>query len=268
LALLLKRIVSAAVAIPIVLGAVYLGGWYFTVLVLLLINTGIYEYTGLLRAGGYRPPPAAGYAGATLMILFAHLNLEEWLFPLTVLLFAFLFLALLIRFDSLQVGELALLLWGIIYLGGLGSFIVLLRAFPRGALITAALLIGVWVNDSCAFFIGSKWGRHRLAPKISPNKSVQGALGGLFGTLAVALGVSLLFPGLLNLSPGVAALLAIVIALFSQLGDLLESALKRQLHVKDSGNLIPGHGGVLDRIDSVLFTAPPVYYFFKLMELL
>ncbi|NLA12151.1 MAG: CDP-archaeol synthase, partial [Firmicutes bacterium] len=113
--------------------------------------------------------------------------------------------------------------------------------------------------------IGSKWGRRRLAPSISPRKSLEGSLAGIIGTvLLIFLAVSTLAERI-GLSPWEGLLLGLVIAVFGQLGDLVESAMKRKFEIKDAGKLIPGHGGVLDRFDSLLFAAPVVYYFVQLL---
>ena len=174
-----------------------------------------------------------------------------------------LFAGLLPDPEAVDLKESALVLWGIIYLGGLGSYLILLRALPGGAVLTYTFLAGVWTNDTLAYCIGVRWGRHKLAPRISPNKSVEGFLAGLIGTpLAAAAAACLLPGGLAGLDPGRAALLGALIALCATAGDFLESALKRQAGVKDTGRLIPGHGGILDRFDSLLVTAPFVYYIF------
>ena len=137
----------------------------------------------------------------------------------------------------------------------------MISVFPAGMLFLIVLLVGVWANDSFAYFIGIKWGRHKLAPSVSPNKSIEGAVAGIGGTMLLGAAAALFLPRLLPLGLVQVLLLAAGIAVFAQLGDLMESALKRQFKVKDSGHLIPGHGGIMDRIDSVIVAAPFVYYF-------
>ena len=258
------RVLSALIGIPIILGAVYLGGPWYALLLLLVVNLGIYEFTRMLRAKGYRLPSFLGYLGVTAIILMIFLEQLLLIFPVVMLVFVILFVAVLIHFDKIDFWESALIFWGIIYLGGLCGFMLLLRQLTEGALYTYLLLFGVWLNDSFAYFIGLKWGRRRLAPGISPKKSVEGALAGIAGTVLVALLVAALAPRWLPMPPAKAALLAVGIAIFAQIGDLLESAMKRQFQVKDSGQLIPGHGGIMDRFDSLMLAAPFVYYFFIL----
>jgi len=146
---------------------------------------------------------------------------------------------------------------GVTYVGGLLSFISLLRALPEGKQFIYYLTFAMWASDTGAYYLGSWFGRRPLAPRISPKKTVEGALGGLAATVLVALaGSSQVWP---RLSWGKAAWVGLLLAVVGILGDLCESAVKRAASVKDSGTLIPGHGGVLDRLDSLLFAGPVLY---------
>lgn len=132
-------------------------------------------------------------------------------------------------------------------------------------LLLLAIFIFIWVNDTGAYLVGSRWGKRRLAPSISPKKSVEGSIGGLLLVLLSAVILRLLlFPELSWLS---ILLIAAVVAIFGTIGDLFESSLKRQAGVKDSGKLIPGHGGILDRIDSLLLAVPAVYLLLAFLDL-
>lgn len=262
------RILSALLGIPLVLGLVYLGGHYYAAFITLVVILGIREYMALLKSKNFRLPTAVGYAGVTIFLVSLYLGtlLEaDLVLPALIFIVAGLAIFLLICFEKTGLQESALILWGIIYLGAFGGYMILLRQLPQGLTYTFLLLFGVWANDTFAYFIGLKWGRRRLAPAISPKKSVEGACAGIAGNIMLALVAVLLFPGWIGLEAWEAALLGLGIAVFAQLGDLLESAIKRQVEAKDSGRLIPGHGGILDRFDSLLFTAPMVYYFFLLI---
>lgn len=261
------RLLSALVGIPVILGLVYLGGPYYACFILLVANLGMREYTDLLKSRGYHLPVFLGYAGVTVFLTLLYLGqiLQlELALPAMIVILISLAIFYLISFEKTDIGESALILWGIIYLGGLGGYMILLRQLPQGMNYTLLLLVGVWSNDTFAYVAGIKWGKRRLAPAISPQKSVEGACSGIVGTVLLALLAALLFPGWIELAPGEAALLGLGISVFAQLGDLLESAIKRQFGVKDTGRLIPGHGGILDRFDSLLFTAPMVYYFLQM----
>ena len=132
-------------------------------------------------------------------------------------------------------------------------------------LLLLAIFIFIWVNDTGAYLVGSRWGKRRLAPNISPKKSVEGSIGGLLLVLLSAVVLRLLlFPELSWLR---ILLIATVVAVFGTIGDLFESSLKRQAGVKDSGKLIPGHGGILDRIDSLLLAVPAVYLLLAFLDL-
>ena len=257
------RIISAIIGIPLILGAVYLGGPWYALLVGLLSLLGVHEYLNMNRTGGYNLPATGLYLGVSLIVGTALTGRLDLIYPVLTAVFITLNLGLLAGYKKGSFLESALSLWGIIYLGGLGGYLILIRLLPRGIAATGILLLNVWGYDICAYFAGIKWGSHKLAPLISPQKSVEGALAGSLAAVILSVAAALLFP--LQLAPlkaGSAAVFALGVSLFSQLGDLLESALKRQTAVKDSGNLIPGHGGVLDRFDSLWLAAPFAFYFF------
>jgi phosphatidate cytidylyltransferase len=262
------RILSAVIGAPLVIGAVYLGNPWYLILLLFVVNIGAYEYNYLLNNKGYSFSAIISFCGVSLFLIIVFFEQIELIYPLVMLLFFLFFVYALFKMDIMSISQSAVTLWGIIYIGGLCSYLLLLRMLPEGAIYTYILLIGVWLHDTLAYFVGIKWGLRKFAPKISPQKSVEGSMAGILGTMAVFLSVSILFPNLTPLRPGQALMLALGISVFAQLGDLLESALKRQLNVKDTGGIIPGHGGVLDRFDSLFLTAPFVYYFYLLMEML
>ena len=155
--------------------------------------------------------------------------------------------------------RVALLLVGVVYIAGLLGHLILLRALPDGPDLVLFVLAVTWLTDSAAYFGGRAWGRHALAPRVSPNKTIEGALSGFGGALAAAwLGGLLWLPGL---AVSDIVTLALLLGGVGQIGDLAESKIKRLAGVKDSGGWIPGHGGLLDKIDSLVFTAPTFYYY-------
>jgi phosphatidate cytidylyltransferase len=149
-------------------------------------------------------------------------------------------------------------LYGILFIAFLLAYVSLIRNMPNGRVWVLFLIITVWAGDIFALLIGSFLGRHKLYPKISPNKTFEGLAGGIVGSIIVALAFSRFF--IPNLEMGSCALFAIGLGILGQLGDFTESMVKRSAQVKDSGTLIPGHGGMLDRLDSFLFSAPFLYY--------
>jgi phosphatidate cytidylyltransferase len=146
---------------------------------------------------------------------------------------------------------------GILYLGWLLSHFVALRGLDDGQNWVFLALFATFASDTTAYFVGRAWGRHKLAPTISPGKTWEGTIAGFLGAIIV----SLLFTLPLPLGYGQAILIGFLISLFGQIGDLTESLFKRKMGVKDSGRLLPGHGGFLDRIDSVVFAGVVVYYY-------
>lgn len=256
---------TALVALPALLAAFFLGPPGLTVaIVALALVVGLHEFSSLLRARGIRP-----MQGVSLLLaaaFFLDVVSPGWL-PVP---FAPLGVLLLLAFtlwrgaDLESVTAAAASLLGALYLGALGGTIAALRILPPvgdGAW-RLVLLLGVQVfSDSLAFFVGHAVGRTRLAPGISPGKSVEGAVGGLVGGVLGALAVRHL--GLPALPLLHAAGLGAAVAALGIVGDLDESLLKRWAGVKDSGTLFPGHGGMLDRLDSLLFGAPVLYYYFQ-----
>jgi phosphatidate cytidylyltransferase len=202
----------------------------------------------------------ASYCGA-LMVYVPFL--KDCRLALAGLVLLFLAFALLFLFRIRNVDtaarDIAYAALGFIYIPTLLMHLVMLRQIAYGVQWLIVIMLIVMTNDSAAYYSGSAFGKHRLYPQVSPKKSVEGALGGLFGSICgTLLAKFTFFPQLTLLD---ALLTAIFIGILGQTGDLFESLLKRSFGVKDSGNIIPGHGGVLDRLDSIIFAAPATYYY-------
>ncbi|PLX83954.1 MAG: phosphatidate cytidylyltransferase [Desulfuromonas sp.] len=258
-----QRILSALVALPIlVVFLLYAGQTLFGCVLSLIAMLALHEFYGMGLPPHCRFEAWCGsLAGVamTLAILYAagpFSLLAGIVFPVLGLSVLFLF-----RFKNLQqVGhDLAVILLGLAYIPLLLVHAGLLRHLESGRNWVFLVLVIVMVSDSLAYFVGRKWGRRKLYPAVSPNKSQEGAVGGLVGGLLGALLFKLsFFPALGWLD---IVLLGTGIGIFSQVGDLVESLFKRSFGVKDSGSLIPGHGGILDRLDSLLFAFPPAFYY-------
>jgi len=260
---LARRIATALVVLPALLAVFFLGPpWLTVAVVAACLAIGLREFAGLVRARGIRPMPGVGFLLAAA--LFLDVVWPGWLgVPFTPL-GALLLLTLRRGADLESVTGAAATLLGAVYLGPLGGTIAALRTLPpvaQGAWRLTLLLVVLVFSDSLAFFVGHAIGRRRLAPGISPGKSVEGAVGGLVGGVIGALGVRAV--GLPDLPLAHAAALGAAVALMGIVGDLDESLLKRWAGVKDSGTLFPGHGGMLDRLDGLLFGAPVLYYYFQ-----
>ncbi|MBI5879229.1 MAG: phosphatidate cytidylyltransferase [Chloroflexi bacterium] len=254
----LRRYISGAILIVLVTVPAYFGGVPFFVLVLGAAGIAAFEYDGLARHGGHQTQRLLG-AGLIALILadtaFPGYHLVEWGLPLAVM----LSLVLPMRRADLS-GALSgwgLTLAGALYIGVLLAQVLRLRQLePVGLPLVALAAFVTWMNDSAAYVVGVRWGRRRLAPRISPKKSWEGALGG--GVAGVLVG---LLTGWLWL-PGIplwhVVLMSLLVVVAGDFGDLAESLIKRQVGVKDAGYTIPGHGGVLDRIDSMMYAFPAV----------
>jgi phosphatidate cytidylyltransferase len=232
---------------------------------LLLIVTatafGLHEFYRLTLPESRSDEQTVGIAVGLFFPLIAHFSGGGALIALLGAATLVLFLLFMARPRRLKtvVSHMPLLLFGIIYVAFLLSHTVLLRKQPMGTQWVFFLLMTVWAGDTCAYFVGTLIGKHRLYPQISPKKTVEGLLGGLAGSMVVA-GL-LRFLLLKSLPWSHIPILASLILILGQIGDLGESTLKRAVNAKDSSHLIPGHGGVLDRLDSFLFSAPFLYYY-------
>ena len=256
--MLAARLAVALVGIPLLLGVAFLGGWWLNLLVGLLTVVGLLEFFHLATRWEVKPLVPAGLLGGLILIPVAYLNrgIPAWA---TAVFTTGLLLLFLARFPRIKVVDLAVTFLGTWYVGGFLAYLPLLRLLPGGAGVLTTAFLLTWANDTGAFFCGLLFGRHHPWPDLSPGKTLAGVFGGLAGSLIVALAVGpLLLPDSSYWLLGGLGLLASVAA---QAGDLIESGLKRQAGVKDSGWLLPGHGGILDRFDSLLLVAPVVYYY-------
>ncbi|HEY1317259.1 MAG TPA: phosphatidate cytidylyltransferase [Gaiella sp.] len=253
----LSRILVAVILLPVVLGIVWAGGWWLFALALVGGLLALHELYGMAR--GLHPMVLGGYAGLALTLLGAMLGGLPWLLGG---LLATLPLALVVFFVSSvrqnAVAAFATTLLGVAWVGGGLAQLLLVRDIADdGRLLIFTVLLTVFADDTAAYFVGRAIGRHRLAPAISPGKSVEGLVA---GTLV---GVAVTFFALYEqdvVSTGESLVLGLAIAIAATLGDLFESAVKRDLGVKDSGTLLAGHGGVLDRVDSLLWAGPAAYF--------
>jgi phosphatidate cytidylyltransferase len=260
-----SRALTAVLVLPPLLAAILLGPiWLGAAVIGLAVAVGLYEFFGLLSARGIRP---MRLTGTTLAVSFFIEAAWPALLPhpvLPLLALALLATTLLRGLDLVEsVAAAGLSLLGALYLGALGGTIAGLRIQDPEALggwRIALLLVTVMCSDTAAYFVGCTLGRHKLVPRLSPGKTVEGALGGILGGVLGALLIRTL--GLPHVPLGHAALLGVLVSVLGIAGDLDESLLKRWAGVKDSGSLFPGHGGMLDRLDSLLFGAPVLYYYF------
>lgn len=262
----IKRILVAAVAIPVVIFAtVWDNTWPFAVglyVVILLANRELYS---MLRNAGEPVSAAVSWFGALLIPVCFYFN-NSWMlfaFVLTGLIFVIFLMKMFT--DEPTVGVIRYVsvnMFAAVFLPFLLSFILMVRLAPAGAMWIIFVFVAIWASDSMAYIVGSKFGKRKIVPKVSPKKSLEGFIAGLFfGILAGIAFYYVAIHDVARLSVLKIVVIAIDIVLAGILGDLFESMLKRDAGVKDSGNLIPGHGGIFDRMDSLVFAVPILYMY-------
>lgn len=265
--MLLKRVLVVIVLLPIGLLLIYAGGIYYSLMVTLILGLAAWEYVRLFQAGGFEPAAILVPAGVLLLVAgrvvdgFAS---APWMISLLILASMAYHLVRYERGGEQPGTNFGVTLAGIFYIGWIGAYLVDLRSLPDGMWWVLLVLPSVWIADSGAYFIGRSFGRHKLSPRLSPKKTWEGYFGGVVtGTLGAAL-LAYLWTLLAGPDTLIAvwkgALLGLILSTLTTMGDLGESMIKRQVGIKDSSNLIPGHGGVFDRIDSWLWAGVIGYY--------
>lgn len=249
-----SRVLTAVVGIPVVLSLAFWGGWYWLAAILFLHLLAVAEVEKITRNLGWKVPAAALYGAALLFELASYLAGERGYLLAGLAALALMITFFLVSYPRYALGDFAAGFSLSVYLS-LFSFLVLLNTTFGWRYLFATLFIA-WANDTAAYYLGTFLGRHRLAPALSPKKTWEGAAAGL----AAAGIVGVFIARWLAQSWQFWLAVALLAAAAGQAGDLWESALKRQAKIKDSGQLLPGHGGILDRFDSLLFIAPLVFY--------
>ena len=265
---LLKRILSGIVLVIITASSLFFGGGYLFILCLAISLIGMME---LYRVAGIhkRPMAVLGYISAVSYFLTIYFGLVE----LTSLIFVVSCIMILtdyvLSYPKYDIKDSVITFFGLIYVAVMLSYIYQTRAMENGIFVVWLIFVSSWGNDTCAYFTGVFFGKHKMAPHLSPKKTVEGAVGGIVGAallggiygFVISNDVTMLHPVYAFAAASAGG------ALLSIVGDLAASAIKRNYEIKDYGKLIPGHGGILDRYDSVIFTAPAVFWVFYFVNL-
>lgn len=262
--MLIHRIFSAIILIGIIIASVFYE-WLFNLMIILFIAVGLYEFFTMLENKGIKIYKYFGIGMGIIIPLSIMSRFEptkkwELLFIVLMLLFLII-MQFKRRNNSGVIVDISTTVFGIIYVSWFFSFLIKIRQLDGGTGFFIAVLLITKLGDIGAYLIGKRFGRTPLMPRISPKKSVEGAVAGLVFSVCGAL----LSKPLLNFTYPHLIFVGIFIGLLGQIGDLSESLIKRDCQVKDSGNILPGMGGVLDEIDSLLFTAPVFYFYLSII---
>ena len=260
---MLPRLLTILATLPVVVACVYFGGVAFLILILALALIAINEFYNMMQKKDFHPAYWVGNFFTVFFIIFAYYALKKNWEPahsamLTgaalVTMVATLFLK---QRPKEAIVDIAVTLFGMIYIGWFFSYFLFIRALTERGAYLLFLMATIWALDIVAYLVGTKFGKHKLWPSVSPKKSVEGAVAG-FVVCLIAAGV---FGHYAGFGMTHSLILGALIGIVAQLSDLVESLIKRDAGVKDSSTIMPGHGGVLDRIDSFIFTAPVMYYY-------
>ena len=265
----LKRILSGIIGFPIVALILIYGNIYvIDVLFALVALISIHEYFNSFKEK-HKPVKWLGYISCILIAILHIIPTQYYLLTLALTVcasIAILFIQVVFSNMKTTVEDIMITLFGMLYVVLFLSFIPLLYGMQDGKYLIWFILFAAWGTDTFAYFVGCKFGKHKFS-QISPKKSIEGCIGGTVGSMVIALIYALALNKLagLEISYIYIALIGFTLSILSQIGDLSASSIKRTMGIKDFGNLIPGHGGMLDRIDSIIFIAPFAYFLLSLL---
>ncbi|MFH1541865.1 MAG: phosphatidate cytidylyltransferase [bacterium] len=260
---MLTRVITASLMAPILLACVYFGGVPFLALILILALLSLNEFYGLMRRKDFHPAFWVGNFFTIFFIVLGYFALKKDWEPaqaaiLTVSAVVTMIATLFLKERPKEaIVDIAVTLMGMIYIGWFYSYFLFIRALSDKGAYLIFMMMTVWALDVVAYFAGKAFGRHKLWPSVSPKKSVEGAIAGFIFALVAAY----IFGYYADFSTVHSLILGGIIGIVAQFSDLVESLIKRDAGVKDASDLVPGHGGILDRMDSFIFTAPVVYYY-------
>ena len=257
-----QRVISGAVLVVILAITLYFGGIVTCGLMALVSLVGNME---LLRVYGVnkKPPGIVCYLATVLYYIAIYLDRMDIIVPMMVIYLLVMLAVYVLTFPTYSDKQIMAAFMDFFYVSVMLSFVYLIRNMEHGLVLVLLIFVSSWINDTCAYFVGRALGKHKMAPVLSPKKSIEGLIGGIVGAGVFGAVFGILFDkyvDTMNYAPLLFAVVGAVGALPAVIGDLAASAIKRNNDIKDYGKLIPGHGGILDRFDSIIFTAPIIYY--------
>lgn len=257
-----QRVISGAVLVVILAITLYFGGIVTCGLMALVSLVGNME---LLRVYGVnkKTPGIVCYLATVLYYIAIYLDRKDIIVPMMVIYLLVMLAVYVLTFPTYSDKQIMAAFMDFFYVSVMLSFVYLIRNMEHGLVLVLLIFVSSWINDTCAYFVGRALGKHKMAPVLSPKKSIEGLIGGIVGAGVFGAVFGILFDkyvDTMNYAPLLFAVVGAVGALPAVIGDLAASAIKRNNDIKDYGKLIPGHGGILDRFDSIIFTAPIIYY--------
>lgn len=256
------RLLSGIILLAITVSVVVFGGNLLFAVLLVISLIGMTELYKIIKVNNALPG-ILGYAAVLAYYALVYFGQDSFQLMLFIFFLLLLMVAYVIHFPKYTIEQIAITFFGLFYVSVMLSFIYQVRILEGGAWIVWLIFIGAWGSDTCAYVVGVLIGKHKFAPKLSPKKSIEGCIGGVVGAALIGFLYATICRSQIT---GIAqpqliyAIIGACSSVISQLGDLAASAIKRNHDIKDYGTLIPGHGGILDRFDSIIFTAPIVYY--------
>lgn len=269
--MLFKRLSSAIVGILLTISIIFFAPPIcVNILVLILSLMGLYEMFLVLEKANLRPLKYIGYLSSLIILFLGYIDNKISINAAIILILALGFLLMMILTSSklrISFQDISATFFSIFYIVFMLSFTVLTFYLENGKYLIWYVILSSWATDTFAYFVGTSLGKHKLSPIISPNKTIEGAIGGVIGCVIIFIIYSIVLNTYLNLGINILyiSVIAVICSIISQYGDLFASAIKRLSSVKDFGEIMPGHGGILDRIDSLIFVSPFLYYVFLLM---
>ena len=249
-----QRVISGAVLVVILAVTLYFGGAVtcaFMGLVSLIGNMELLRVYGVNR----KLPGIVCYLATIFYYVAIYLQRMDIIIPMMVIYLLVMLAVYVLTFPTYSDKQIMASFMDFFYVSVMLSFVYLIRDMKHGLVLVLLIFVSSWINDTCAYFVGRALGKHKMAPVLSPKKSIEGLIGGIMGA-----GIFGAVFGIMHYAPLLFAVIGAVGALPAVIGDLAASAIKRNNDIKDYGKLIPGHGGILDRFDSIIFTAPIIYY--------
>lgn len=278
------RIISAVIGLVLLFAVVLSGKYLLGIGIFILALIGVHEFYNAIGKAGYKPVRIIGYIsclpilfigmGVTSAKVYSYISLFKSINYFSLGMYAalvFLFAMTIFLHDRYNIADIALTLFGAFYVAFLFSFVPLTRNLPNGSYFIWMVFIGAFVTDTFAYFTGVFFGKTKFLPAISANKTLEGSIGGIIGCTVMMVLYGMFINSYSPVNPDIPlyhfAILGLLSGVLSQIGDWSASAIKRYVKIKDYGKIMPGHGGVLDRFDSILFIAPVVYFYLSFVIL-